>query len=205
MFQSNVNYQYASGLPGEIAADGPLRASSFRLVNNIAQAAGTKGIGFGYAFSYANTVNAGAAFATDVGNPDNLAYTQVAVPGAGAATDVFAGILIHPKEHALVGGSNGPLSPVYQLPNGTWGELCRMGILWALVTTGATAGFGQAGNRLCYSIVDGTLQAFAGADTALPANCIAIPGAQLLSNIGINQTQVLAKIELTGIGALSGS
>lgn len=203
-FQKTVNYQYASGLPGELAADGPLRADSFRLVTNIAQTA-TLGIGFGLAFSLANTVNAGAAYASDIGNPDNLAYTSIAVPGAGATTDTFAGILISPKEHALVGTSGNPLAATYQLPNGSWGELCRMGILWAAVTSGATAGFGQRGNRLCYSIVDGTLQCFAGADTALPANCIAIPGAQLLSNIGVSQTQVLAKIELTGIGALSGS
>lgn len=192
MFQKTVAFQYASGLPGEIAEDGPLRASTFRLVANATNAGAP--IGFGLAFTYVP----GAT--VESSNPNGLAPVRLARPGGGAvataAENVFAGILIHPKEHALYGTTAGPLEPVYSLPADSWGELCRVGILWANVTTANTAGQGVPGDSLAYDPVNGQLTAFNG---AVPANTIQIPGARLLSYLGQNITQGLAKIELTTV------
>lgn len=193
MFQKTVSFQYASGLPGEIAEDGPLRASPFRLVANATNAAAP--IGFGLAFTYVPGTG------VEVSNPGNLAAVRLARPGGGAVAtaseNVFAGILIHPKEHALYGSTAGPLEPVYSLPADSWGELCRVGILWANVSSPNTAGMGAPGDSLAYNPVNGQLTAFNG--TAVPANLIQIPGARLLSYIGQNAAQLLAKIELTTV------
>lgn len=189
-FQKTVFYQYATGLPGEIIADGPLRARSFRLVANTLQTPNPP-IAFGVGFTYAAL--------GDVSNPNNLADTPTATPGgAPSGTNVFAGILINPKEHALYGDANGALDPVFALPDGSWGELCHMGILLALVSSGAAATEGVAGNKLAMKLADGSIWAY-GAAANLPAGSIEIPGASLLTGVGANAAGVLAKIELTGL------
>ena len=191
-FQSAVPFLFAAGLPGEIIADGPNRTESFRLVANLTVPATVPPIAFGVAYSYAAL--------GDVSNPNGLAVTPTATPGAATATDAFAGILINPKEHALYGDSTGALSPVYQLPDGSWGELCTMGILLANVTTDAST-TGVSGDPLAYKITDGTIVAFKG--TAVPAGTILIPGARLRTAIGTTGVTVLARIELTTVGLLA--
>lgn len=186
-FQQNVRYQFAAGLPGEFSNDGPNRTQSFRLVVNPTQAGAP--IAFGYAFSYA----AVGEFA----NPNGLASTQTAQPGAASvAAGVFAGVLVNPKEHALYGDNTGALAPVYTLPDGSWGELTRMGILFVNVTTANTAGHGASGNALGFDPVTGIIHAFPAGD-AVAANFIAIPGI-LRTAVGQNVTLGLAKVELTG-------
>lgn len=179
-FQQTVRYQLAAGLPGEIANDGPLRAETFRLISNEDVPAAP--IAFGRAFGYADPAL--------VGNPDGLANVNVAIPGG----DNFAGILIHPKEHASYGNTDGPLSAVYSLPDGSWGGLCRMGILYATVTA-ANAAAGVPGAALGYT-TEGAIVAFVG---ATPAATTLIPGARLLTALGAAPTGGLAKIELTTI------
>lgn len=189
MFQSSVPYLYAAGLPGEFINDGPNRTESFRLVANQTVPAAVPPIAFGVAFTYAAL--------GDVSNPNGLAVTPTATPGGtGTATDVFAGILVNPKEHALYGDANGALDPVYSLPDGSWGELCTMGILLANVTTDTTT-TGSAGDPLAFKVADGTIVAFKG-DT-VPANTVLIPGATLRTNIGTTGVTALAKIVLTTV------
>lgn len=189
MFQSTVKYQYAAGIPGEIASDGPLRATTFRLVANPV-ASPSPAIGFGLGFAYLTAT-------PDVANPEGIGSVPVAVPGAETTDSVFAGILIHPKEHASFGTSDGSLEPTFQLPDGSWGSLVQMGLVYVNVSTADTAGHGFVGNRLAVQIATGKIIAFAGA--TLPANTIEIPGGTLLTNVGQNVTDVLAKISLTNI------
>lgn len=182
-FQQNVYYGYAAGLPGEIADDGPLRSQSFRLVANTDQTPNPP-IAFGVAYTYASV--------GDYANPNGLAGTQTATPGANATAGNFAGILINPKAHAAYGtAAGGPLAPVYSLPDGSWGELCTMGILFALVTTTAAV---PAGSPICFDPTTGLLTAYTG---ALPAAHTLIPGARLRTNLTVAGANQLARIELT--------
>jgi hypothetical protein len=190
-FQQQVTYAYAAGLPGEIAADGPLRAQSFRLVANTTTP--TNPIGFGQAFVYAP--------GGDVSNPNGIATTQTATPGTDGTSVTFAGILINPKAHALYGTvSGGPLAPSYQLPDGSWGELCTMGILFVSITA-ATAAAGVAGAQVAFDAVGNLVAVAPGA--AAPAGTQLIKGAFLNTNIGLQATPVLAVITLTGAQAQS--
>lgn len=179
-FQNTVRFVQAAGLPGELANDGPHRSETFRLIANPDVAAAP--IAFGRVFGYADPAL--------VGNPDGLANVNVAIPGG----DNFAGILINPKEHASYGNVDGALSAVYSLPDGSWGGLCRMGILFATVTA-ANAAAGVPGATLGYD-EEGAIVAFVG---AVPAATTLIPGARLLTALGAAPTGGLAKIELTTI------
>lgn len=200
-FQTNVYFGYAAGLPGEIAADGPLRAQSCRLQLNAAQS--TAVIGFGLAFTYATPSESGNPTAITSGAPPlgangpfTLSTTAIATPGVDAGAGNFAGVLINPKSHASYGttytaaSQSGPLAPTYVLPDGSWGELCTMGILFAAVQATAAA---KAGAPL-YFTATGQITTDAG---SAPANTL-IPGARLINNLGANGSPQLAKIELTG-------
>jgi hypothetical protein len=180
-FQTSVRYVQAAGLPGEIAADGPLRSTTFRLVANADEP--TAPIAFGRAFSYADPPY--------LSNPNGLAGVEIAQPGG----DNFAGILIHPKEHAAYGDGVNPLAPVYSLPAESWGELCRMGILFVTIVS-ADAANGVPGAKIGYN-ADGSLVSYVGA--AAPSGATEIPGARLLTSLGASPTGGLAKIELTTI------
>lgn len=203
-FQNAVYFGYAAGLPGEIAEDGPLRAQSARLQLNAAQS--TAVIGFGVAFTYATPPDSGNPTAVTSGSPPlgvngpfTLATTAIATPGVDASAGNFAGVLINPKSHASYGttysaaSQSGPLAPSYTLPDGSWGELCTMGILFASVQATAAA---KAGAALYYTVT-GQITSDPG---SAPANT-AIPGARLRTALGANASPQLAKIELTGAHA----
>lgn len=176
-FQQTVRYTYAAGLPGEIINDGPNRTSSYRLVANAAQP--TAPIAFGRVFT-------GASIGEST-NPNGLAFTPTATPGIDGSAGRYAGVLVSPKEHALYGDATGPLAPAYTLPDGSWGELCREGILLAnVLSVAATA----AGTQLYY---DATGQI----TTAVNANLV--PGGRLLTALQANAAVQLAKIELTPV------
>lgn len=108
MPQSTVRFDIGSGLPGEIAFDGPKRAQPGVLrttapANNI----------FGRVFS-----------------------EDAALPGYWRAGDPtgngerFA-VMINPKEHVSYGTqAGGPQAPSYTLPNETQATFMTMGIVW---------------------------------------------------------------------------
>lgn len=186
-FQTQVGFNLAAGIEGELAADGPLRSETMRLINNPDEP--TAQIRFGRAFGYATP--------SDFSNPLDATNVSVAIPGGSN----FAGILIHPKAHASYGTAQGALEPVFTLPENVWGELCRMAIVWVRLNA-ETAADGTPGAKIGYNAL-GELIAFSG---ALPASTTLIPGARLLSNIGAvpdGDDAVLAKIELTTVALAS--
>lgn len=190
MTQKTVPLNLGVGIPGEFAALSPRVVTTYRLVANTAQTP-SPAITFGVAYTFAPV--------GEVTNPGYLAHTQTAQPGAATVADHFAGILVHPKEHALYGtAAGGPLAPSFVLPDGSWGALCTTGILYAYVTS--AAGAGNPGDALAFNLADGTLVAFAPGAT-VPATAKLIPGAFLRSSLGAPQTNALAKIELNTVAS----
>jgi len=113
-FQSTVYLDQGFGVVGEIAFEGPKRA--------------TPGVIKGA--TPANNV-VGRAFTIDVSDG---AYS----PGG---TGVFGGILSNPKALSSVGTSaGGPLAPTLTVPNGTVGEFLTMGEIIVALPAGANIG-----------------------------------------------------------------
>lgn len=113
-FQSTVRVSQTSGVPGELAYEGPLRAKSYIL--NSASAA-------------YNIVGATAFTVSSEG--------IVAAGGSGP----FAGILANPKAYALLGTSaGGPLAATLTLPNAINAEFVDMGELWVTLPAAAAIG-----------------------------------------------------------------
>lgn len=114
-FQSVVRNDIATGVVGELAFEGPLRASPYIL--NSASAAN-------------NVV--GRAFTLVDGSED-----EVTAGGAG----VFAGILGNPKVYASNGtAADGTLAPTLTLRNGEIGEFVEMGIMFVNLANTANVG-----------------------------------------------------------------
>lgn len=133
-FQSTVNYDFGAGMPGEAARNSPLR-------------------------SHPGVIDSG-------GNPTRnvfgRGFTQPAAGGtvAPGGTDVFFGFLANPKQHASFGGSGGPLSPSYALPDDTVADFVYGGILWLAITNAASIGqqlqMAQADGQLSIPASPGT-------------------------------------------------
>lgn len=117
-FQTTVRADIRSGLIGEIAYDGPTRATSGMLASGAGAANNVIGRVFTWNDRAAGTFKAG-----------------------GAAVD-FAGILVMPKKHALRGtAAGGTLADSLTLPDGVSVEMLQMGeVFVSVATTGATIG-----------------------------------------------------------------
>lgn len=128
-FQTTVVDDIRSGVVGEIAFDGPTRAVSAMLDSGAGAANNVVGRAFCYASAENNTVSAGGA-------------------------DIFAGILIQPKSHALRGtAAGGTLADSLTLPDGVAVELLQMGeVFVSLASGGATIG-----SRVKYANATGIL------------------------------------------------
>lgn len=120
--QTAVNYQMAPGLPGEVAYDVPVNAQVRRL-NSSGQA---QIIGYAYTES-------GQTYDGEGGSENNIT-AQV------GGTGIFAGILIQPKSYSSAGGSGGPTSDTYQLPDNSIGELLRNGAVFVSLGNSANIG-----------------------------------------------------------------
>lgn len=116
-FQSTVSLQQGFGVPGELFTDSPWRAQSFIL--NSASAA-------------YNIIGATAFTVSSQG---------VAQAGNPGGTNVYAGILIDPKDQALYGVGASALAPTLTLNNYTQAELLTMGTI--IVTLPASANIGD--------------------------------------------------------------
>lgn len=109
--QTVVNAVLATGVPGELAYDGPHRAFPWQLQST----------------PEPNIVGA-------------TAYTVVSEGIAMAGgTGEFAGILINPKAYANF-SANGGLAPTMTLPDNTIAELLIMGTIYATIGTAAAIG-----------------------------------------------------------------
>ena len=120
--QTAVNYQMAPGVPGEVAYDVPVNAQVRRL-NSSGQA---QIIGYAYTES-------GQVYDGEGGSENNI---TAQVGGTGA----FAGILIQPKAYSSNGGSGGPATDTYQLPDNSIGELLRNGTVFVSLGNAANIG-----------------------------------------------------------------
>lgn len=127
-FQSSVALQQGFGVPGELFTDSPWRAESFTINSALA--------------SY-NVIGATAYTITSQG---------LAEAGAGGALG-FAGILVDPKNQALLGVAGNALGPTLTLPNQAQAELLTMGTI--IVTLPAAAAIGD---YVIYDDVTGALE-----------------------------------------------
>ena len=105
-FQSTVRMDSATGIPGELAFDGPHRAESGTLSTACV---------IGFAVSQSNTDG-----------------TWAAGVQSGAKR---IGLLINPKDKVLTGSAGNPLAPTVVLPANTPGTVCTMGQVWVLAAT----------------------------------------------------------------------
>jgi hypothetical protein len=112
-FQSTVGFNLTEGFVGELSFDGPTRARDWRLNDQ-----------------------------STIPNKIGRAYTATTEEGVGqiGGTGPFIGILGFPKEQALVGGSDGPLSPTLALPPKSVGSMVTMGFMTVELLTAASLG-----------------------------------------------------------------
>lgn len=141
-FQQSVRDDQASGIIGEFAFDGPQRAFRY----NIVSAAPANNV-FGRAFTIVDD-------------------TTVQADGGGSK---FAGILVSPKQHALLGDAAGTLSPSLVLPNNAEGDMCTMGQVFVDLLNAGTPG-----DSVAFNNTTGELTSFA------PGAVIAAPQIQIL-------------------------
>lgn len=113
-FQSTVRIDQTTGIVGDIAFNGPMRAEPGILNTTTAS----------------NNV-IGRAF-THVASSD----TQIAAGGTGA----FAGILINSKEYTTSGTTNGTLDATTTLPNNTTVSYLTMGYVFVSLSGAANIG-----------------------------------------------------------------
>lgn len=110
--QTTIAFQQATGVPGELAYDGPHRSKPWQLISSPA----------------ANVIGATAYTAVSEG---------IAMAGG---TGEFVGILINPKAYANFGGNQGGLAPTMTLPDDTIGELLTMGTPFVTLVAAANIG-----------------------------------------------------------------
>ncbi len=114
-FQSTVNYQLGSGVPGEFYMDGPQLAQSF-ILNSASAAYNVFGRGF------------------------SKLSQGVAAAGNSGGTAQFAGILCSPKTHPLYGDGVNPLNPSFTLPNAVNADLVTEGQIWVTLPADCALG-----------------------------------------------------------------
>ena len=157
-FQSTVRADITDGIVGEFAEGGPIRA--FRKILN----------------STAATNNVfGRAFTLTAASDDT-----VAAGGTGA----FAGIMVSPKEHALLGTASGTLEGSLQLPNNVGATFCDMGIIYVNLEGSGAEGDNIEFDTGSVTAADaGKLYARARAESApSAANRAFVPNAKLIRN-----------------------
>jgi len=168
-FQSTVALNQGFGVIGELAFDGPQRA--------------TPGVIKGTA---ANLV-VGRAFTID---PADGQYQ----PGVLGAAN-FGGILSNPKGLASVGAIGGsPLSPTLTVPAGTVGEFLNMGQVIVALLNAA-----NIGDKVTYATADGQLSALPAqvsatgsiATTVLTVSAVAAGSAPILPGTVINGPNIV--------------
>lgn len=138
MFQKEVRRFQAFGVEGELYAD----KHSFTYATTLLDNADVKP-SFGKAFTYADNPYDGGG---------TIAPTAAKIGGDG----VFAGILVFPKEHALVGGLNASM----EVEQGKTGALLNLGQVIVKPQSEVKVGYSAA-----YSVADGKIYGY-------PANTV---------------------------------
>lgn len=150
----NQSRKLISGFPGNISHDGPTRAHP-----GILKSASEANNVFGRAFTYENQVQE--------------------TMKAGGADDVFAGILINPKAHAI---------DTDYAKNGSVGEFLTMGEVYVELDFTATP---NLGDKVYYVPATGAI-------TSVETDNVEIPGAIIVRHMPSTEAPHLAVISLTG-------
>lgn len=150
-FQSYVQPRMGAGIPGELAFEGPLRATPAMLASTAA----------------ANNVFGRFFTIADDGAPadPNAGALSVQAGGTGAP----AGFLANPKEHVLAESQG--FNPTGALPNGVVASIVSMGHLFVTLTNAASPG-----DQVAYLTGTGELVAVPPGG-AVPAGAVLIPTA----------------------------
>lgn len=150
-FQTSVNARMGAGIPGELAFEGPLRATPAML--NTTSAANNV---FGRFFTVATN-----------GVPTDSIHEGLKVQAGGTGAPV--GFLANPKEHVLVEADGFTAS--LDLPNGVIASFVSMGYLFVDL-----ANAGNPGDQVAYDTATGILRAVA-PGSAAPGGSALIPTA----------------------------
>lgn len=154
--QTSVNSKQAFGLVGTFYDDSPRRVAPYTI---LAAAGGTPAT-IGYAFTSA------------VATPEKA---------SAGGSDVFAGVLVSPKELTIDG-----LSATLEVSAGTIGELCTMGHVIVKPTTAVSIGYVAA-----YNTTTGEIAGYSAA-AQIPETHTAIPnGKFVLVNASVGEVAVL--------------
>jgi len=144
-FQSVVRQFQTTGLPGEYARDSPRIALPW-----ILNSSGTDQV-IGNAFTYSS---------------DGIATT--------GGTGVFLGILMSPKEHALIGDGSSALLPSDIIADDIVGTLATTAFVF--VTISAINNDGEVGTAVAYNTTTGAIVIGApgGGELAIPGATVAV-------------------------------
>ena len=155
-FQSTINFRYTEGYVGEIIADGPVRARTWRLNSQVV---------------LPNTVGFAYTFVSDVSGLNGNQGSGIVVVGGNG---VFAGVAVMPKTLTLNGtAAGGSLAPSINMLPDTKCELLDMGKIVVNLTSAAnTYGLGVYFVQATGELASGT----AGAGQTQ------IPNAKVISN-----------------------
>lgn len=152
MFQQTVNKDIGAGIPGELAFDGPLRATP-GMIDPAATAANCV---LGRYFTKSRLTGLYGPGGDTAGNPDL----------------VFGGIAGTPKEMINYGtAAGGPLAPSLLLKPGSQATFFEMATPW--VSVGAPA---HISDTVIYEIATGIISTVPH-ETAVPALSLAVPNA----------------------------
>ena len=154
-FQSEVRLQQTTGIVGEFAEI----TGAERAFSAITQSADASSNVFGRAF-------------THVAGEDD----SVQAGGSG----VFAGILVNPKEHVLLGTADGTLEASLIIPNNIGATFSDMGIIYVELDAGASIGQ-SIGYRTTTDATAGELVVVANPE-ALPADVALVPNTKAVRN-----------------------
>lgn len=127
-FQSSVNQYQGFGVPGDLFNEGPVRSKPY-IIDSADAAYNIMGRAF--------------------------TVTSEGIAAAGG-TGVFAGLLVGPKEQAMVGTSSGTLAPTLTIPDNVVGQLLDMGEV--IVSLPAAAAIGD---KVAYDTTTGALSTVA--------------------------------------------
>ncbi|OWK42455.1 structural cement protein Gp24 [Fimbriiglobus ruber] len=187
-FQSTVNIWSTLGVVGDMAFDGPLRATPFNLFSN-----GTPNI-IGNAF----TVTSG-------GNPEPTTNSALAGTATVGGSGIFAGILVNSKDYASYGTTNGPLNPTITLPDNSIGFLANMGYFFVNLP-----GPANVGDLVTYDPLTGNLNSitpttsFTGTISTTTLTVSAVSAGQLAVGQLISGTGVTPGTRITALGTGTG-
>jgi hypothetical protein len=187
-FQSTVNIWSAAGVVGELAFDGPMRASPYNLYSS-----GTPNL-----VGNAYTITSG-------GSPEPSGNSSLAGTATVGGTGIFAGILINPKDYASFGTTGGPLNPTLVLPDYSIGQLAIQGEFWVNLP-----GPANLGDLVTYDPLTGNLNSitpttkFTGTISTTTLTVSAVTAGQLTVGQTISGTGVTPGTIITALGTGTG-